>query len=282
MGLTIQLMKQSFGVVRRDKEMLLFPILSLVFLFLAFWFIALPGATGALDAVFTGTYGGYIAFGFWFMFYILMWFISIFFYAAIVGAALKRMDGQNPTFGDGFRYAGAHWKALLAWAFIAGTVGLLINILQNALRERGGLLGGMAGGVVSFTWTMMAYLVVPVIISEDRKARDSMGRSKELMQGYWSKGFFSGLGFGLLTFGLLFLGGLLIGALLSLGLAGEMALIIGAFYYLFIFALMVCVRAIFTAGLYRYATKGSVGLEGFDLGGMIERPNYVPPQPGSF
>ena len=72
--------------------------------------------------------------------------IVIFFNAALVAAALERLRGGDPNIGSGLRAASARLPQILAWALIS----VIVSIILQALRERGGIAGQVAawiGGV---------------------------------------------------------------------------------------------------------------------------------------
>ena len=58
-----------------------------------------------------------------FVFYLVTAFVTLFFNTALVGAALERLRGGNPTLGTGFAVAMPHLPAIFVYALITGDRG---------------------------------------------------------------------------------------------------------------------------------------------------------------
>src|SRR5690606_4416931 len=86
---------------------------------------------------------GGVVFGF--LFYFVQYSVMIFFNCALVGAAMIRLDGGDPTLSDGFNAAKSRLPAILGYAAIAATVGVLLQGLKQKdnflVRMMGSLLG---------------------------------------------------------------------------------------------------------------------------------------------
>ena len=174
----------------------------------------------------------------------------IFFTAALVGCANIRLSGGDPTVGSGLRIAAAHLHRILAWALIATTVGVVLQ----SLRNRRSLLGGLLGSALGLGWTLITYLMVPVIIFEDLNMTNSIHRSAELFRKNWGEQVAGSFGFGLLNL-LLLLPGLALGALLW-QVDRAAGVILGVVYALILAVVTSAVTGVFTVALYRYATSG--------------------------
>ena len=100
-----QLFKETFGILKKDREMLLFPILSgLVTLLVVGSFLLPLFFSGILSDV--GTSGSSpLDYVLLFCFYVVSYFIVIYFNTALVSCALMRLDGRDPTFMDGIHAA---------------------------------------------------------------------------------------------------------------------------------------------------------------------------------
>src|SRR5687767_2696240 len=131
------LVKASASVLQQDKELLVFPLVSLgalgvvlaAFILPIFGLGVLDGLSGGNDvAIEAGAYA--IAF----LFYFCQYFVIFFFNAALVGAAMIRLDGGNPTLGDGMRIASPRICAIAGYALIAATVGQIPPAIQYSVR----------------------------------------------------------------------------------------------------------------------------------------------------
>jgi len=247
---TWRLYKESFNVLSADVEILLFPVMSAVaaIAVAASFFIPLY-RIGAFEAIHSGT-AKWDDYAILFVWYYFNFFVVIFFNAALVGCANIRLSGGDPTVGDGLRIAAARLLRIMAWAFIATTVGVFLQ----SLRNRRNLLGSLLGGALGLGWTLITYLMVPVIVVEDLNMTNSIHRSAELFRKNWGEQVAGSFGFGLLNLVLL-LPGLALGALLW-QVDRAAGVIVGVVYALILAVVTSAVKGVFTAALYRYATSG--------------------------
>jgi hypothetical protein len=262
------LVRASASVLGQDKELLLFPLISLAALLVVSLCFALPVVgLGALDGLSRGgsktvSAGLYVVA---FLFYFSQYFVIFFFSSALVGAAMIRLDGGNPTFSDGMRIATSKIGAIAGYAFIAATVGMILR----AIQERVGFIGRIIVGLLGVGWTVATFLVVPVLVARDVGPIDAVKESASLLKETWGENVIGQAGLGI-AFGLIFLGVILAGIFLIIvaALAHSVSLIIGA---VFLTVLAVAITAlvqsalagIYAAALYRYATTGKETL-GFD------------------
>ncbi len=135
------LVKASWAVLRADKELIIFPILafagSIVVMITFFVPMALTGIFNSLSDG-RGTQAGLYVFVF--LFYLVQYTVVIFSNSALVGAATIRLKGGDPTVGDGLRIASQHFGAIVGYALISATVGVILR----AIAER-----GIVGRIVS-------------------------------------------------------------------------------------------------------------------------------------
>jgi len=257
-----QLTKMSLRLIRKDKEILIFPVLSgLITIMILMSFVlgafVTAGASGLEDA--TSSWLFYI---FWIAFYFVAFFVSIFFNVCIIGCATIRMNGGNPTVGDGFRIARENLRRILAWALITATVGVIIR----AIQERVGILGKFILGTIGVAWTIVTYFVVPVLIYEHLGPWASVKRSASIFKKTWGETLVGNLGIGII-FGLALIPGLLlifvgVLGLFTWGLFAGIAILAAAIVYILIMAIIwSAAEAVLVAALYRFATTGRVSEE---------------------
>jgi hypothetical protein len=260
-----EMTKMSLRVIRKDKEILIFPVLSglVTILILASFFLGVFFTTGFDGTDETSNWVFYI---FFIAFYFVAFFIGIFFNACIIGCAMIRMNGGDPTVRDGFRIASQNIGRIFLWAVIAATVGLIIR----AIQERVGFIGKMIMGAIGIAWTIVTYFVVPVLIYEKLGPWGAVKKSASLFKKTWGETIVGNLGMGLI-FGLLMIPGFLIifagiAVFFSAGLAAMIALVaLGIVYLLMIAVIASAAETILVAALYRFATTGKVSeeFEGF-------------------
>jgi len=262
------LVKASASVLQQDKELLVFPMVSLVALGFVLAAFVLPiFGLGLLDGLSGGNSkaveaGAYLVA---FLFYFCQYFVIFFFNAALVGAAMIRLDGGDPTLKDGLRIATSRIGAIAGYALIAATVGMILRIIQ----ERVGFIGKIVVAMLGVGWTLATYLVVPVLVAEKIGPIDAIKESAVMLKKTWGENVIGQAGIGL-AFGLIFMGVILISIVLMMGAfaTGSVAVIvITALLLLLVVGLTGLVQAalggIYAAALYRYASggKATVGFE---------------------
>ena len=256
-----QLTKLSFGVIRKDKEILLFPVISGLMLiaiaasFFIPWFLVtdFSQGTSGIDLIF------YI---FWAIYYFIAFTISTFFNVAMMGCAMMRLEGGDPTFSYGLKFAGSRIKYIVEWALVAATVGLILR----AIEQRSGLIGKIIIGIIGIAWSIATYFVLPVIAFEKLTPFKAMKRSAGVLKSSWGEALFSNLGIGLIFFLLalvgvivMFLGIYLIVA--TSVLIGIILCVVAVLYWIFLAILSSAVSAVLMTALYRFATTGKTSME---------------------
>jgi hypothetical protein len=259
------LIKASAGVLAKDRELLLFPLLSAICtLIVAAAFVLPMFGLGALDGLREDSGGGvslavYVVA---FLFYLVQYFVIFFFNSALVGAAMIRLDGGDPTLRDGLRIAGSKALPILGYAAIAATVGMVLR----AIQERAGWIGNIVVGLLGVAWTVASFMVVPVLVSRNIGPVDAIKESALLLKNTWGENLIGQGGVGL-VFGLILFGVMLLGAAAIVGAAmSGSGVLIGLVVAVFLVALLVvgllqaALSGIYSAALYRYASgEGSTG-----------------------
>jgi len=252
---SMQIFKESLGVLKQDKELVLFPIISgIVMLILTASFIVpIVLFTGIKDGEIENNVLYYV---FFFIFYLIGYFVVIFFNTGLIACVQIRLSGGDPKFSDGMQYATGNLGKIAGWALISATVGMILQMI----RERAGILGRIAAGLFGMAWNLITYFVIPVMIFQNAGVIDSIKQSASLFKRTWGENVvlrFS-LGFVLFLLGL-------VGAvpIFLAAITGSAAVIIavGAVVVLYWFALGIigaALNGIFATALYNYAMTGTV------------------------
>lgn len=256
------LVKASASVLRSDKELLLFPLLSALASLLVVASFFVPAVLGGL---FTAGHRDdplpILAYVLVFAFYVVQYFVIIFFNTALVGAAMIRLRGGDPTVADGFRIALSKLPAILGYAVIAATVGMVLR----ALQERAGFIGRFVVGLIGLAWTVASFLVVPVLVNNDVGPIDAVKRSAELLRKTWGENLIGntgiGLVFGFMTCALVLAGGALIVLAATHGTTALIVLtaVVVGIAILLLVLVQAALQGIYSAALYRYAAEGEAG-----------------------
>lgn len=259
-----ELVKASWAVLRADKELIVFPIVSFFGVIAVTLVFLIPSlVAGVIDEESGISIAGYVVL---FLYYVVMYTVIFFSNTALVGAALKRLDGGDPTLADGFNIAMSRIDKIIGYAVIASTVGIILNWI----RERAGLLGSIAAGFLDLAWNVATFLVVPVLVVENVGPIEAVKRSTSLLKKTWGEQIVGNLGVGF-VFGFIIMGVIIVIGfpLMALAIAtGSAVVIIGAvvLIVLIVMALVLIqstLNGIYVAAVYRYAVTGQVQA-GFD------------------
>src|SRR6516162_6321216 len=187
------LARSSWQVLRTDKKLVLFPILSgicCIVVLIAFWAPVLLAQPAFLQG--QGQVPGWI-YPLAFAFYFVNYFVIVFFNAALVSCALIRFHGGTPTVGDGLRAAFSRLPQILAWALVSATVGVLLKVIENAHEKAGEFISAILGTV----WTVITYFVVPVLVVEKVGPIEAVKRSVQILKQTWGDALVGKFGIGL-------------------------------------------------------------------------------------
>ncbi|MFT3805771.1 DUF6159 family protein [Arenimonas sp.] len=259
------LVKASAAVLRSDKELMLFPVISTFCTLLVLATFAVPAFALQLFARDVGVL--HAVFGF--LFYFCQYAVIIFFNCALVGAAMIRLEGGDPTLSDGIAIAKSRIGSILGYAAIAATVGMLLQALKN---KDNNFIVRLIGSGLGVAWTLATFLVVPVLVSQNIGPIDALKRSLELLKRTWGENAIGNVGIGA-AFGLITVAVILVGAALTFGaamIAWQLAVVVGVLCLILVLLLGVyqsALSGIYSAALYRYATDGHApaGFEGMGL-----------------
>jgi hypothetical protein len=254
-----QLVMQSFAILRSDKQLMLFPVLSAVSCFILTAIIATGGAFVMLPARAAALAAGeqfhpnqspLFMIGM-FTLYVVNYFVIVFFNVALVGVANSRLMGGTWTFRDGLDLAWQRKGTILQWALVAATVGVILR----SLEERLGLIGRIIMKFVGIAWALACYFVVPVLAFEDLTPIEAVKRSSKLFRDTWGEKVIGGFSLSLVSMVLMLPGiGLVIVATILGGVTGLLVgLAVMFLYFLLLSVFMSAVGGIFNAALYRYA-----------------------------
>jgi hypothetical protein len=275
---SFELLKASSALFLKHRGLLVFPCISTVASIFVVASFAIPlGGVQALQAL--SAHGRVLSFRQYmgaYLFYLVEYFVIFFFNTALVGAVLMQLDGDTPTVGDGLRMAVSKIYPLLGYAFIAATVGMILNVL----RERLDFLGRIIVGLLGVGWTLATYLVVPILAWHECGPIEAITESAALFKRTWGESVIGVGGLGV-AFALIYLGVIGCGALLVcfascvlhsavLTLVLELVMI-GA---VVLTALVnVTLNGIYAAALYRYASGwgGTMGFEAHTLEQAFQR-----------
>jgi hypothetical protein len=172
-------MREALTMAFRDKDLLLPPIFSIiasvVFLVAAVLILQALGLWDQLGNEEEGTNAVeiIIALVTGFIFYS----ISYFFTGMTVHLINVHLRGRDAQLGTAFADAMKNLPALL---LLAGA-SAIVSVLTSRKRREGGMSAGdMVGGAIQRLWTVVVYLLLPIIMLEDAPFFKAFGRAKEI------------------------------------------------------------------------------------------------------
>ncbi len=255
-GRTWELIKMSWSVLKKDRELVLFPVMSTIALgILAGLMFGIGSSLGTVDRLaaaepaFTGPDVALLA-----VTYFVLAFIVIYFNSALIGAAMVRLGGGDPTVGDGLRLANKRLAQIAGWAFISATVGLLLQALRSQARDN--FLGQIVLSLVGGVWAYLTYFVVPVLVAEGLGPIAAIRQSGSLFKRTWGEQVVSNIGFGLLAFVASVIGAL--PAILVATVSIPAGIAVGVVTVGLALSIVTALEGIFKAALYGYVADARV------------------------
>jgi Family of unknown function (DUF6159) len=249
----------SLKVVARDKTLMLFPILSggsSLVLIAAFVFGVGPEDISALlDEVANAETAADVpaaAYALAFMGYFGLFFITIYFNVALLGAARLSIEGKDTSFSDGVSIANNHLSQIIGWALLSGSIGLVLNILEA--NEK---IGQWVAALIGTAWTLISYFVIPVMIFENENPFAAVGRSTRIMRDTWGENIGAQFGLGLTMFAAIFVTAVVCILLAVLIPGAALVTIPLLIISVFVIGLMgTTAKSVLTVGLYKFAVEG--------------------------
>lgn len=254
---TWSLMRSSFEVLKEDTTILIFPILSGFFSLTIIGSFLLPFfATGNLSALqFFENSPGILGYVYLFLFYFLSYFVVLFFNSASVVYAVDVMHGGRPTISNALRLVSSRLSPLLGWTFIAATVGLIINSLENSSD----LIGKIVSALLGISWTVVSFLVLPILIIEGKGPITSLKLSTQMLKDSWGEQLIGHFSFGLIFAVLSIPIGILIFFAFQAGGGFAIAgLAVGIFLMIAMGVVQWSLQSIFMGALYLYVREDNV------------------------
>lgn len=247
-GHTFSLMKMSWGVLMKDRELLFFPLFTVLGLIVILGvFFGIASLTGSLERLDSDTATGMDS-ALYVLAFFSAYFVVIFFNAALISAALERLRGGDPNISSGLSHAMAHIHTLLGWAIIAGSVGLILQLLRaNQRNVIARIVIDMIGGI----WEFLTFFVIPILVSENVGPIGAIKRSSGLVRKTWGRQITSSFAF-MIVYILAVIIGLLPAFLVGM-ISGSAGVVVGVLTVGLALCTVQALEGIFKAALYEFA-----------------------------
>jgi hypothetical protein len=247
-----ELAKVSWSVLRSDKSLAVFPLLSalagLAVVGVVAGLIAATGVNSANGGSLKGIGYVFIAAG-----YIASAFVTTYFLGALVHGANEALEGRHAELGECFGAANSRLHRILPWALVQATVSIVIQALES---QR--LIGQIVASLIGTAWAVLTFLTVPIIMLEDLGPIVAVKRSGQLLRRSWGENLTAQVGFGIFGFVALLPAALLVAigaATGSLVVVIALATVAVAWAVVTILAVS-ALSGIYRTALYRFAVDG--------------------------
>lgn len=250
---SFQLLGICWGVLRADKELMLFPLISFIVLIpveLSYFGVQL--VLGSPEGI-----AGWVLI---FIYYLISYFVIIFFNSALIFGARIRLQGGDPTLSTSLSGAMQRIPQIFLWAMVSATVSVILRVIE----KRFGIIGAIISGLVGIAWGLGTYFVVPVLVAEGLGPVAAIKRSGSLFKNTWGETVAGNFGLGLAFFVAIILWGivavvLLVGATSVAGFTGGavVGVLLGISLAVIILG-FTAMDGIYKAALYEYASTGTV------------------------
>jgi hypothetical protein len=244
----------SFKVLKENKQLVVFPILSGISLLLilgSFVTMVLAAAGWDVDAV--NEPGETTSILYLFLYYLVNYFVVVFFNTALIHCSRLYFHGEEVTIEKGLRFSMSRIGAIFAWSMFAATVGTILRLIE----ENAGWIGKLVIGLIGVVWSIATFFVVPVIAYENAGPLEAFKRSSKLMKEKWGESIGAGFSFGLVQILALIVVAVplfIIGALVH-PLAGVILAVLGS---LLVMAIISAAQTIFISAVYHNVTGDPV------------------------
>jgi hypothetical protein len=249
---SVELLKSSWAVLKQNKALVWFPIISSIATIILIVALALPAY------LFSGVRDGHadnvIFYVFFFIFYFITSFIVIFFNTGLVACAKEAMHGGDTSFGYGMGVAGKNIVKILGWAAISATVGFVLKMI----RERAGIFGLIVASLISVAWNLITFFVIPVFVFQGLGVIGSIKESSALFKKTWGENMIARFGLGIVFF-LFALIGIVPIVLVVFTKSAALIILVSAVVLMYWAALAIMsasLTGILSVALYEYATTG--------------------------
>ncbi|MCX7121129.1 MAG: DUF6159 family protein [Gammaproteobacteria bacterium] len=257
-----QLAKQTLAIIKQNRRVLIFPILSNLIALALFTLAAIPiyniestvaktNHLGAKDMIF------FIAI--LSVLFSIAHLSTLLFNAALSVYANKTLQGRKNSLSDGFKALITFFPKLMKWNNIMTTFGCIVCVIEYWSDHW--LSSKIASRYLcNLTWTTATYFILPVLLFEKKNQTQSIKHSATLIKNNWGTVLVSKMNIRLNTMGIHILS--LIPALIAFLIGGKIIISIGStltvIAFIIVFSINTAIRIALCNALYLFAN-------GYDL-----------------
>jgi hypothetical protein len=247
-GWTISM--NSFSILKKNKQLIIFPILSgaSLLLMMGIFILGILAAAG-WDVEYINTDNHVLNYAILFGFYFINYFIVVFFNMALIHCSKLYFAGEEVSVSAGIKFSMSRISVIISWALFAATVGTILKVIQ----ENTGTIGKIVTGLLGIVWGVTTFFVVPVIAYEDLGPIAAFKRSAQLMKEKWGESLGATFSLGLVQFIVVLLAAIPI-VLIAVYINFIAGVFLGIMTGFIIFAVFSAAETIFISSVYNNVT----------------------------
>lgn len=258
-----EITKLSFNVIKKDKELLLFPFFAGLFSIMFLVAMNVP------SIIISFTEGGaepeaygVIQYTVLFLTYLGLAFIATFFNVCVVYATKIRFEGVNATFGESIKFAISKIGLIIYWSLIVAIVAVVMEIIRKWAEKAGQssqLIVKYLTSIFGFVWGITTIFVIPAMVYHNLRPKDAIKKSAETLKRTWGESLMRHYGLGLIQFAFISIGIIIPVLLFIITNSLNSGIIVIAILYIIIVMLVFSVaNTVFNTALYVYADTGKI------------------------
>lgn len=269
LGRSWALFNYSIWVLKKDKELFFYPIISLI-VAITFCFFATLLVYSITFIVFVNyeMLAGIIIYCGTAVMFFVTGFIITFFNASLIAAILLRINGKNPNLKDGIKAASKFKWQIFKYTLLNMTVGLIIQFISSIFNKIP-ILSYLVHALGITVWSITNYFSLPLLVTRsDLEPFEVVTESAKILKQTWGETLIHNVGLGFTFLILYFLYGSVVFLSIPLfNIENALPLII-IFFALFILlvVLQTALGAVLRACLFQYALDNNQNLEASPFG----------------
>jgi len=184
----------SFKVLKENKQLIIFPILSGISLMLilgSFITVLLASAGWDIDGMEQPSKTTNLIFIF--LYYLVNYFVVVFFNTALVHCTRLYFHGEEVTIRKGLKFSLSRIGTIFAWSMFAATIGTILKFIEQNV----GWIGKIIVSIIGIVWSVATFFVVPVIAYENVGPLEAFKKSSQMMKEKWGESLGARFSFGL-------------------------------------------------------------------------------------
>ena len=261
---SVIIVKESWNVLKKDKEIMWFPVLSgfLTLIVVAamatfFYFTLLGGSTTEFKIDEAMEINNIVMYTTMFAYYLIIFFMVNFCQSALFIIVQGRFAGQDLNFNDGIQGAGKYIGKIFVWSLISATVGLILKIISDNFK----VIGKVVAGIFGAAWEILTYFSLPALVIGNLSIKDSFKESAAIIKKTWGETLIVSFGVGLFFVAVVLLAIVISIGIIMLAPTTYVIILVSTIFVIFYIAMILLattLSSIYKLALFNYARTGNI------------------------